>query len=269
MSIVSGISTGQAKTGISVNLIGFIVLSIVAHGLLLLINEHQVKEPNPVVIGNRVLSISLPAHKQENHIQTSDNKVSHKNINTGTFSKNSVRHEKAAIETSQPSKNNGRSENNIQVVASHQNDMQLPGSAISNEKNGQPSRQYKSPLGVMATELVNKTDAQIEAFDPDQQQTLQRNYLLGEIHHRLSQFLAYPDHARRRGWQGSVMIGFAVDKQGFLRDIHLTRTSGYNMLDSAALTAIKKVNSIPVNQWGNRFQPVVLQLPIIYQLTNS
>ena len=102
----------------------------------------------------------------------------------------------------------------------------------------------------------------------------QQNFLLGEIQHRLSQYLRYPIRAQRRGWQGEVMVGFHVDEQGFLHNVHLTQTSGYFLLDSATLSAINKVKYIPLSSWfknnrDEKFHPTALQLPVKYQLTNS
>jgi TonB family protein len=102
----------------------------------------------------------------------------------------------------------------------------------------------------------------------------QQNFLLGEIQHRLSQYLSYPIRAQRRGWQGEVLVGFHVDKQGFLHNIHLTQTSGYSLLDNATLSAFGKVKYIPLSSWfknnrDEKFHPTALQLPVKYQLTNS
>lgn len=102
----------------------------------------------------------------------------------------------------------------------------------------------------------------------------QRNFLLGEIQHHLSRYLSYPIRAQRRGWQGEVMVGFHVDKQGFLHNVHLTQTSGYSLLDNAALSAIGKIKNIPLSSWlennhDNKFYPTALQLPVSYRLTNS
>jgi TonB family protein len=102
----------------------------------------------------------------------------------------------------------------------------------------------------------------------------QRNFLLGEIQNRLSQYLSYPTRAQRLGWQGEVMVGFHVDNRGFLHNIHLTQTSGYYLLDNATLGAIGKVKNIPLSLWfknnqDNEFHPTALQLPVKYQLTNS
>ena len=112
---------------------------------------------------------------------------------------------------------------------------------------------------------------------PEQQtipEMTQRNFLLGEIQHRLSRYLSYPVRARRRGWQGEVMVGFHVDKQGVLHNVHLAQTSGYSLLDNAALNAIEKIKNIPLSTWLEKsrdsiFHPTSLQLPVIYRLTNS
>ena len=70
------------------------------------------------------------------------------------------------------------------------------------------------------------------------------------------------------------MVGFHVDKQGVLRNVHLTQTSGYSLLDNAALSAIGKVKNIPLSSWfknsnEDTFHPTALQLPVSYRLTNS
>jgi len=102
----------------------------------------------------------------------------------------------------------------------------------------------------------------------------QRNFLLGEIQHHLSRYLSYPVRAQRRGWQGEVMVGFHVDKQGFLHNVHLAQTSGYSLLDNAALSAIGKIKNIPLSSWlennhDHEFYPTALLLPVSYRLTNS
>lgn len=133
---------------------------------------------------------------------------------------------------------------------------------ISNEEKTHAVSLIKSPV---RTKESNQKIVREEA---------QRNFLLGEIQHRLSEHLSYPTRAQRRGWQGEVMVGFHVDKQGFLHNIHLTQTSGYSLLDNATLSAIGKVINIPLSLWfknnhETEFHPIALQLPVKYRLINS
>jgi protein TonB len=98
----------------------------------------------------------------------------------------------------------------------------------------------------------------------------QRNFLLGQVHNLLSRHLQYPLRARRRGWEGEVLLGFHVDHQGLLGNIHLARSSGYASLDRSAINALRKVKTIPLQQGDATleagFRPMDLQLPVIYQL---
>ena len=127
------------------------------------------------------------------------------------------------------------------------------------------------------THTVSLTESPVttqESTSTITREVAQRNFLLGEIQHRLSKYLSYPTRAKRRGWQGEVMIGFHVDKQGFLHNIHLTQTSGYSLLDNATLSAIGKVINIPLSLWfknnhETEFHPIALQLPVQYRLINS
>lgn len=55
----------------------------------------------------------------------------------------------------------------------------------------------------------------------------------------------YPQLARKRNWQGVVMLAVRVSEQGAVEKIRIQKTSGYDLLDSAALTAVKKWKFLP------------------------
>ena len=97
----------------------------------------------------------------------------------------------------------------------------------------------------------------------------QRNLTLSRINLLLTPHLQYPSRARRRGWEGEVLIGFHLSKTGLLENIHLARSSGYSLLDSSALNALIKITHIPLSTPGDFFQAMDLELPVIFQLTDS
>jgi protein TonB len=79
----------------------------------------------------------------------------------------------------------------------------------------------------------------------------------------------YPRLARQRGWQGEVHVGLRVEADGHLSSLRIIQTSGYSMLDSAALSTLRKVAYIPeakVVLNGLHFDMV---LPVIYQLVDG
>ena len=89
-----------------------------------------------------------------------------------------------------------------------------------------------------------------------------RESLTVTIHQALGEHFRYPLLARRRGWQGEVVLAFNVESDGRISNAHIAHSSGYGVLDQAALNALGKV--------GRLSQPpafgVSLQLPVIYQL---
>lgn len=49
----------------------------------------------------------------------------------------------------------------------------------------------------------------------------------------------YPALAARNAWQGSLKVNFKINRDGTVSDIALERSSGYPMLDDAAITAVR------------------------------
>ena len=83
--------------------------------------------------------------------------------------------------------------------------------------------------------ITGEVSATPPAAHPAPDLHVQRNFLLGEIRHQLSRHLQYPTRARRKGWEGEVLIALHVDKRGYLNNVRLELSSGYAMLDTAAL----------------------------------
>lgn len=86
------------------------------------------------------------------------------------------------------------------------------------------------------------------------------------LHEALLPRFQYPSIARRRGWQGSVTIGLHVAADGGLTRIHLLESSGYALLDKAAVKNVSELRNVPgATQWlGANGMEVVL--PVRYQL---
>jgi protein TonB len=80
-----------------------------------------------------------------------------------------------------------------------------------------------------------------------------------------SQFY-YPTLARRRGQQGNVQLAMRIEADGYLSNMRVIRSSGYGLLDNAAITTLQRVNHVPeAVSWldGNYLDMI---LPIEYRL---
>lgn len=75
----------------------------------------------------------------------------------------------------------------------------------------------------------------------------------------------YPPLARQRGWEGRVVLDFRIDGDGRLQAQRVARTSGFAVLDQAALNSLKRVER--VNVAGGA--PLDMQIPVLYRLTGE
>lgn len=82
------------------------------------------------------------------------------------------------------------------------------------------------------------------------------------IRQALAEHFVYPFLARKRGWQGEVLLSFDVDSDGRISHARIIRSSGYRALDQAALKSLARVGRIEQAPLVR----VSLQLPVAYQL---
>lgn len=54
----------------------------------------------------------------------------------------------------------------------------------------------------------------------------------------------YPDEARRWRWTGTTMVQVVVGKEGTVKDVALSRSSGFRVLDESALSVVKRVSKL-------------------------
>lgn len=80
----------------------------------------------------------------------------------------------------------------------------------------------------------------------------------------MARFFYYPPLARMRAWEGRVLLAFRVEQDGLLHEPRLVRTSGFGVLDEAALNSLRKVVRV-ADAGGPRLD---MEIPVIYRLTD-
>jgi TonB family protein len=93
-----------------------------------------------------------------------------------------------------------------------------------------------------------------------------RGLFTGKVRQRIANAKYYPRMARRRGMEGQPVIAFTLDRRGQLTKVDLAKTSGYQLLDQAALDAVQQgapYPEIPAPLKMNSFQ---FKLPISFVL---
>ncbi len=74
--------------------------------------------------------------------------------------------------------------------------------------------------------------------------------------------IEYPIVARRMGWEGTVVVGFTLSKDGDLLSIEIIKSSGYSLLDEYTVSVIKEVyKRFPLPE-----RDVRIKIPVSYHL---
>ncbi|HEX7518812.1 MAG TPA: energy transducer TonB [Candidatus Deferrimicrobium sp.] len=74
--------------------------------------------------------------------------------------------------------------------------------------------------------------------------------------------IAYPETARRMGWEGEVVVAFQLLSDGSVRDVRVVQGSGHAALDRGAVDAVRNASPFPRS-------PVEAEVitPVVYRLT--
>jgi TonB family protein len=93
-----------------------------------------------------------------------------------------------------------------------------------------------------------------------------RGLFTGKVRQRIANAKHYPRIAKRRGMEGRPIIAFTLDRQGSLTKTNLERTSGYQLLDQAALEAVHQAAPYPEIPAELKTETYQFKLPISFKL---
>lgn len=85
------------------------------------------------------------------------------------------------------------------------------------------------------------------------------------LRRRVQQALTYPSTARRRGISGTVHLDITVEPSGRIADVQVVRSSSHEVLDEAALDAVRALRQVPFPP-NLRPRPVRVRLPVVFEL---
>ena len=126
----------------------------------------------------------------------------------------------------------------------------------------------------IAKERPPKTDATLAQLSPVDLPAIKKEEVLSPSHTPITHALPmyrknappqYPLLARRRGYQGKVLLEVLVKKDGRAGSIRLARSSGYEVLDRAAIKGVRNWLFHPAKR-GNELVEMWVEIPIRFQL---
>jgi len=118
------------------------------------------------------------------------------------------------------------------------------------------SKNSVSPEKTKTLDIPSKKNietSQAEASKPVQKKRTTDNTQKNKIEHdekikallnnELSKHFYYPKAAQRKNRQGRVLLGFTINTLGGIENIHINKSSGFSILDNAAIKALKKIDA--------------------------
>lgn len=85
------------------------------------------------------------------------------------------------------------------------------------------------------------------------------------IYKELNQYFTYPKLAIKQNWQGKVLLSLRVTSTGQIKNIQINDSSGYDILDQAAINSLSKVEHLPeISSWLPF--DIDLKFPVVYKL---
>lgn len=90
-------------------------------------------------------------------------------------------------------------------------------------------------------------------------------WLADAIWQRVDQYKRYPALAKANHWEGRVVLEIVVRSDGSITDLHVTESSGYEILDHNAVAVVQKASPLALKHPLGQPQ-VRIHVPITYKL---
>ncbi len=90
-------------------------------------------------------------------------------------------------------------------------------------------------------------------------------WLAESLRQRLAEIKRYPSAARLNGWEGKVVLRAVIRADGHLSEVKVHRSSGHEVLDNAAMEAIRLVCPLHMTNTMGAVE-VAVYVPIVYSL---
>ena len=141
----------------------------------------------------------------------------------------------------------------------------------NNDKKTTPQ---EAPAQITKEPLILAKDKPISAADKitftaeNNQQAKSKARVISIIYQELNQHFRYPKLAQKRNWQGKVLLSLRVSPNGKINNVKIYKSSGYSILDQAAISSLAKLEYLPqISSWLP--YDINLKIPVIYLLTEG
>ncbi|MEW5757787.1 MAG: TonB family protein [Pseudomonadota bacterium] len=119
------------------------------------------------------------------------------------------------------------------------------------------------------TTLASASEPDAATQNDAERQAMAKEQLRTRLIRLLDAHFTYPHLARKHGWEGEVLLSFQVTHSGVIEHIQISRSSGHGVLDKAAMAALGKIQQVDTGQLHLTWETLEMDLPVIYRLTEG
>ena len=116
---------------------------------------------------------------------------------------------------------------------------------------------------------VSTFDPKNPPLDEDGDVDYGKDFFGKQITAHISKYNEYPSIAQRRSMEGDVIIEIQVKGDGTLISKYIKKSSGYKVLDKAAMVSIEKSLPLPAGQYEQKDKLINLLIPFRYSLVSN
>jgi protein TonB len=88
---------------------------------------------------------------------------------------------------------------------------------------------------------------------------------LATARRRIEKAMRYPREARRKGYEGKMIVSFQIDRRGEVGEIRLVQSCGYPDLDEEGMATLRRASPFPSPLLIEK-EKLVLEVPILFKL---
>ncbi len=147
----------------------------------------------------------------------------------------------------------------------------VPQEITKSGKKASETQQVETTAMIDESKALPSPESTEQRANRQQEQENATTVVSSHIKEQIASHFRYPFVARRKGWEGEVLLGFQLNADGTIERVEVIRSSGRNILDSNAKDTLQRIGSIDPQllqalNWGGSQQ---LALPISYRLNKG
>lgn len=231
----------------------FILLSLLAHGLLLMLTDRPVQK-------NYRPEFSSPIQ-----VTVVSSRVEHSIAGSGTVARHLDNDREQATPAAQMPELSKQEAitglSSVDTVSRNEEKVKSIPAAVEEmpEETG--------TVRALASGNLSFAESSPAAAETDSQENLSLNHLLHQLRALIKARFTYPRVARRMGWEGLVALSLHIEDDGSLHNVSIARSSGHKVLDENARSTVERIGRLQVASSLN-MQAVDTEVEVLYRLTD-